>query len=69
VILALLIARSLLCSPSPAQGDRLAGTLYRHLPTRENLILAVYVHDVQNLVGSAEDGLAAHPPWRRLPRC
>ena len=27
-----------------------AGTLYRHFPTREDLILAVYRHDVQKLV-------------------
>ncbi|MGP4019350.1 TetR/AcrR family transcriptional regulator [Saccharopolyspora sp. 5N708] len=45
-----------------------AGTLYRHFPTREDLILAVYRHDVQRLVdsvdavlasGSARDGFVA----------
>jgi len=39
-----------------------AGTLYRHFPTRENLILAVYRHDVQNLVDSVDEALATHPP-------
>jgi AcrR family transcriptional regulator len=39
-----------------------AGTLYRHFPTREALILAVYRHDVQRLVGSAPKLLQAHPP-------
>lgn len=29
-----------------------AGTLYRHFPTREALILAVYHHDIQRLVAS-----------------
>jgi AcrR family transcriptional regulator len=39
-----------------------AGTLYRHFPTREALILAVYRHDVQRLVGSVPDVLATNPP-------
>jgi AcrR family transcriptional regulator len=39
-----------------------AGTLYRHFPTREELVLAVYRHDVRNLVNSVEDVLAEHPP-------
>jgi AcrR family transcriptional regulator len=39
-----------------------AGTLYRHFPTREDLILAVYRHDVRRLVASVDDVLAAHPP-------
>jgi AcrR family transcriptional regulator len=39
-----------------------AGTLYRHFPTREDLILAVYQRDVQRLVDSVPDVLAAHPP-------
>jgi AcrR family transcriptional regulator len=37
-----------------------AGTLYRHFPTREALLLAVYQHDVQRLVDSVPDMLAAH---------
>src|SRR5580692_12380856 len=39
-----------------------AGTLYRHFPTREDLILAVYRHDVQKLVDSVDEILAAHRP-------
>jgi AcrR family transcriptional regulator len=39
-----------------------AGTLYRHFPTRENLILAVYRHDVQSLVDCVDEALAARPP-------
>ena len=39
-----------------------AGTLYRHFPTREDLILAVYRHDVQKLVDSVDEVLATHPP-------
>ncbi|HEY0259874.1 MAG TPA: TetR/AcrR family transcriptional regulator [Lacisediminihabitans sp.] len=39
-----------------------AGTLYRHFPTREALILAVYQHDVQRLVDAVPTVLAEHPP-------
>ena len=39
-----------------------AGTLYRHFPTREDLILAVFKHDVLKLVGSVDRLLAKHPP-------
>jgi AcrR family transcriptional regulator len=39
-----------------------AGTLYRHFPTREALILAVYRHDVQRLVDSVSAVLAEHEP-------
>ena len=39
-----------------------AGTLYRHFPTREDLILAVYQRDVQRLVDLVPDILAEHPP-------
>ncbi|OLT10033.1 TetR family transcriptional regulator [Pseudonocardia sp. CNS-139] len=38
-----------------------AGTLYRHFPTREALILAVYHHDVRKLVDSADGLLATRP--------
>lgn len=38
------------------------GTLYRHFPTREALILAVYRHDVARLVDSVPRVLAKHPP-------
>ena len=39
-----------------------AGTLYRHYPTREALILAVYRRDVQRLVDSVPDVLDRHTP-------
>jgi AcrR family transcriptional regulator len=39
-----------------------AGTLYRHFPAREDLILAVYRHDVRKLVDSVDKLLAAQPP-------
>jgi AcrR family transcriptional regulator len=43
-----------------------AGTLYRHFPTREALILAVYRHDVQQLVESVPALLATYPPLLAL---
>jgi AcrR family transcriptional regulator len=39
-----------------------AGTLYRHFPTREALVLAVYRYDVQQLADAAPALLADHPP-------
>ena len=42
------------------------GTLYRHFPTREDLILAVYQHDVQQLVDAVPDMLAQHEPLEAL---
>ena len=38
------------------------GTLYRHFPTREDLILALYQHEVQAVVDSVPDLLAEHQP-------
>ena len=38
------------------------GTLYRHFPTREDLVLAVYRHDVQQLVDSVPELLREHGP-------
>lgn len=38
------------------------GTLYRHFPTREALVDAVYRDQVQRLTGGAHELLAAHPP-------
>jgi len=34
------------------------GTLYRHFPTREDLILAAYQHDIDQLVARADEVLA-----------
>jgi AcrR family transcriptional regulator len=43
-----------------------AGTLYRHFPTREALILEVYRHVIGRLVDSVPDVLAAHAPLDAL---
>lgn len=37
-----------------------AGTLYRHFPTREDLILGAYQHDIERLTATADDVLARH---------
>lgn len=37
-----------------------AGTLYRHFPTREDLILAAYQHDIDRLTATAAEVLARH---------
>lgn len=42
------------------------GTLYRHYPTREALILAVYQHDMRQLVDSVPEVLAAQAPLEAL---
>ncbi len=39
-----------------------AGTLYRHFPTREALVLAVYHRDVETIVEAAPALLETHPP-------
>ncbi len=41
------------------------GTLYRHFPTRQALVEAVYLDEVQALCTSAED-FAELPPWEAL---
>src|ERR1039458_2108969 len=38
------------------------GTMYRHFPTREVLLLAVYRQDVQAVIDAAPALLAGHPP-------
>lgn len=38
------------------------GTLYRHFPSREALVLAVYRHEIEELAELAPALLAAHPP-------
>jgi AcrR family transcriptional regulator len=42
------------------------GTLYRHFPTREALVEAVYRKELEALCASAPDLLAALPPERAL---
>lgn len=41
-----------------------AGTLYRHFPSREALVLGVYRKDIDALVALAPELLAGHPPLR-----
>ena len=67
------VARSALLEAHDASLNSIAkqagvgiGTLYRHFPTREALMLAVYRHDVQELVDAAPALLAAHPPQEAL---
>ena len=43
------------------------GTLYRHFPTRQALLEAVYVDEVEAMARAAED-LATLPPWDALSR-
>jgi AcrR family transcriptional regulator len=42
------------------------GTLYRHFPSREALVLAVYRHEVEQLVEAAPVLLSAEPPLEAL---
>jgi AcrR family transcriptional regulator len=42
------------------------GTLYRHFPTREALVLEVYRHESEQLADSAAELLGAYPPDRAL---
>jgi AcrR family transcriptional regulator len=67
------VARDALTVSSDASLNSIAkkagvgpGTLYRHFPSREALVLAVYRHDVQQLVDSAPALLAEHPPVAAL---
>jgi len=41
------------------------GTLYRHFPTRKDLLAAVYEEEVQAICSSADD-FAGLPPWEAL---
>ena len=43
-----------------------AGTLYRHFPTREDLVLAVYRYDVEQLAAAVPALLAEQPPLQAL---
>jgi AcrR family transcriptional regulator len=44
------------------------GTLYRHFPTREALILELYRHDIEHLIGLVPVLLETHPPRLALRR-
>jgi AcrR family transcriptional regulator len=43
------------------------GTLYRHFPTRQDLLEAVYVEEVEEVCRSADE-LVDLPPWEALAR-
>jgi AcrR family transcriptional regulator len=43
-----------------------AGTLYRHFPSRESLMAAVYQDDLTRLSAYADELLATHPPGEAL---
>jgi len=43
------------------------GTLYRHFPTRQTLLEAVYLEEVEAMARAADD-LTALPPWDALSR-
>ncbi|MFJ5259883.1 TetR/AcrR family transcriptional regulator [Streptomyces sp. NPDC088387] len=42
------------------------GTLYRHFPNRESLVLATYEYEVEQLCSGADDLLASLPPDQAL---
>ena len=42
------------------------GTLYRHFPNRETLVVAVYRHEVERLAAAAPQLLGQHPPLTAL---
>ena len=42
------------------------GTLYRHFPTREALVMEIYRHDLQYLIDRVPELLRAHPPLEAL---
>lgn len=44
------------------------GTIYRHFPSREDLLLAIYHVDVERLVSTAPRLLAEYPPREALRR-
>ena len=44
------------------------GTLYRHFPNREALIMEIYRHDIGHLIDLAPKLVAKHPPLEALRR-
>jgi AcrR family transcriptional regulator len=63
------VSREVLAASSDASLNSIAkragvgpGTLYRHFPNREALVLAVYRHEVQQLADLAPQLLEEHPP-------
>jgi AcrR family transcriptional regulator len=71
----LTVAREVLAASSGVSMTAIAkqsgvgvGTLYRHFPTREALILELYNRDLQQLIDLAPTLLAEHPPLVALRR-
>ena len=69
------IARDALAASPDASLNSIAkaagvgpGTLYRHFPNREALVLALYRHEIQELVALAPALVAKHPPVKALRR-
>jgi AcrR family transcriptional regulator len=68
------VARAAFASgPAPVTLEQIArdadvgiGTLYRHFPTREALVEALYRKELADLCASAGDLLAAHTPTQAL---
>ncbi|WP_198028877.1 TetR/AcrR family transcriptional regulator [Actinoplanes sp. N902-109] len=67
------VARTALAESSDATMQSIAkragvgqGTLYRHFPTREALLLAAYRDDVEEVIAAAGALLAEHPPAAAL---
>lgn len=65
------VAREALTTASDASLNSIAkaaavgpGTLYRHFPTREALVAAVYRKEIDALVALAPELVAAHPPMQ-----
>jgi AcrR family transcriptional regulator len=68
-------AREALAASSAASLSSIArkagvgiGTLYRHFPTRESLILELYRHDIEHLIDLAPALLESRPPLAALRR-
>jgi AcrR family transcriptional regulator len=66
-------AREALAGPDGASMTGIAklagvgvGTLYRHFPTREALVMALYSHDIQQVIDLAPALLREHPPQAAL---
>jgi AcrR family transcriptional regulator len=71
----LTVARDALAASSSASLTAIAkqagvgiGTLYRHFPTREALVLELYRHDIQHLIDRAPELLRERPPLDALRR-
>ena len=67
------VARAVIASSQEVRLNAIAkqagvgqGTLYRHFPTREDLLAEVYRHDVEELATAAPELLAEHEPVRAL---